>query len=123
MFHPDRCLHADVGMKQDLLHMLLLSYNHIWLKLGLEVNGVHLDIYGALWLSYSLGRWLGVGGEAQLVNKRDLGTCPSPLQDAQMCCTYIHTLPIYPLPLDGVWRAGISLSCRDPLPSTGNLPP
>ena len=48
MFHPDRCLHADVGMKQDLLHMLLLSYNHTWLKLGLEVN-----------ISYSLGGWLG----------------------------------------------------------------
>lgn len=28
----------DVGVKQDLLHMLLRSYNPVWLKLGLEVR-------------------------------------------------------------------------------------
>ena len=37
MFRRDVCPHADVGVKQDLLHMLLLSYNPVWLKLGLEV--------------------------------------------------------------------------------------
>ena len=44
MFRPDRSPHADVGVKQDLLHMLLLSYNPVWLKLGLEVSVVDIIV-------------------------------------------------------------------------------
>jgi len=59
MFHPDRCLHADVGMKQDLLHMLLLSYNHTWLKLGLEtVFGEQVSVSPAETLSQALATFL-----------------------------------------------------------------
>ena len=41
----------DVGVKQDLLHMLLRSYNPVWLKLGLEVRerqAKHQDSYELL---------------------------------------------------------------------------
>lgn len=38
VFHWDCSPHADIGVKQNLLHMLLLSYNPVWLKLGLEVR-------------------------------------------------------------------------------------
>ncbi len=38
LFRRDRCPQADVGVKHDLMHMLLLSYNPVWLKLGLEVR-------------------------------------------------------------------------------------
>ena len=37
-FRRDRSPNVDVGVKQDLLHMLLRSYNPVWLKLGLEVR-------------------------------------------------------------------------------------
>ncbi|GIX68686.1 abnormal spindle-like microcephaly-associated protein homolog [Caerostris extrusa] len=35
MIRKDRALHADLGIKQDLLQMLL-SYNPLWLRIGLE---------------------------------------------------------------------------------------
>ena len=54
MFHRDRCLHADVGMKQDLLHLLLLSYNHTWLKLGLEVNRACIRGHGGRYCTQQL---------------------------------------------------------------------
>ena len=37
MFRRDLSPAADVGMRQDLLDMLLLNYSHIWLRIGLEV--------------------------------------------------------------------------------------
>ncbi|GIY87946.1 abnormal spindle-like microcephaly-associated protein homolog [Caerostris darwini] len=41
MIRKDRALHADLGIKQDLLQMLL-SYNPLWLRIGLET------IYGEI---------------------------------------------------------------------------
>ena len=34
---PDKCPHADVGIKQDILESLVHSYHPSWLRLGLEV--------------------------------------------------------------------------------------
>ena len=34
---PDKCPHADVGIKHDILESLLHSYHPLWLRLGLEV--------------------------------------------------------------------------------------
>ena len=36
----DRKLHADLGIKQKLLDMIL-SYNPLWLRIGLEVCLAH----------------------------------------------------------------------------------
>ena len=43
-FRSDCSPHADIGVKQNLLHMLVLSYNPAWLKLGLEVRKPHCII-------------------------------------------------------------------------------
>lgn len=37
MFRRDLSPVADVGLRQDLLDMLLLNYSHNWLRIGLEV--------------------------------------------------------------------------------------
>lgn len=38
MFHPDCKPDVDLGMKQELLHMIIRTYNSLWLKIGLEVR-------------------------------------------------------------------------------------
>ena len=35
---PDKCPHADVGIKHDILESLLHAYHPLWLRLGLEVH-------------------------------------------------------------------------------------
>lgn len=40
-FHADCCPHVDLGMKHDILNMILQSYNPLWLKIGLEVGEYH----------------------------------------------------------------------------------
>ena len=42
-FRGDCNPHVDLGVKQDLLDLLLLTYDPLWLKIGLEVC-VH-DVY------------------------------------------------------------------------------
>lgn len=41
LFRHDLSPVADVGLRQDLLDMLLLNYSHVWLRIGLEVH-VHV---------------------------------------------------------------------------------
>ena len=38
LFRRDLSPAADVGLRQDLLDMLLLNYSHVWLRIGLEVH-------------------------------------------------------------------------------------
>ena len=42
LVRPDRKLHADLGIKQTILDMIL-CYNPLWLRIGLEVAGFLLD--------------------------------------------------------------------------------
>lgn len=44
LFRHDLSPVADVGLRQDLLDMLLLNYSHVWLRIGLEVH-VYLYMY------------------------------------------------------------------------------
>ena len=39
--HKDRRPHSDIGARQKLLD-ILLSYNPVWLRLGLEVRDLHV---------------------------------------------------------------------------------
>ena len=46
--HGECAPHVDVGVRQDILHLLLLSYNPVWLQLGLEVSVPLLQIMTSL---------------------------------------------------------------------------
>ena len=41
LFRRDLSPVADVGLRQDLLDMLLLNYSPVWLRIGLEVCTLH----------------------------------------------------------------------------------
>lgn len=38
----DRPIHADIGLKQNILNWIL-SYNPLWLRIGLEVRFLQLN--------------------------------------------------------------------------------
>ena len=45
LFRRDLSPAADVGLRQDMLDMLLLNYSHVWLRIGLEV---HVHVHASL---------------------------------------------------------------------------
>ena len=63
LFRRDLSPVADVGLRQDLLDMLLLNYSPVWLRIGLEVCTLHCTCMDLIHkCSYMYYMWLSMTG-------------------------------------------------------------
>ncbi|KAL5489025.1 hypothetical protein EMCRGX_G018068 [Ephydatia muelleri] len=76
---PDKCPHADVGIKHDILESLLHAYHPLWLRLGLEVV---------------FGEMIQVGSNDNIIQVLGSFLSDRLLKNCQIADTYSH--PIAP---------------------------